>query len=159
MGAWAELTIELDRLKGLAEPRLLDRGLGSVDPNVVTGALTVSAKALLRTKLIDRKVGALGVYVSGYASLEAFLDALAGAPALQDQLQDLLALAFLRVYLRQKRNGPSDVWAEDAEEFENDLNSAVRAFAELAPNAIAQRNRTGPVPGGALYSTMSTYDS
>ena len=159
MPGWADISIDPSRVKALSQ-RLINRTSRTYDPSEITTEREDAAKMLLWWKMRDPKVGGLSQYVDSYDSPGEMLDAIADKAELADDVQDMLALAFLVIYLRSKRNTALDVMSEDAAMFEADLDLAVRAFAGIAPFYLAHANRTGPATGGggALASTMGTYD-
>jgi hypothetical protein len=156
---WTDLTIDADRVKALAEQRMLDRSTKVFDTSEITPARTQAALDLVSRKLFDPKTGGvLTQYIATYGSKGALLDAIADDEDLVAERADMLAFAFLRVYLWSKRNTGRDVFREDADVFEKDLDSAIRAFQSSAAYALGATTIVGVRGGGAAYSSYSTYD-
>lgn len=158
---WANLTIDAGRVQGLAEQRLLDRASKGFDESQITAERTQAAKDLVSRKLFDPKVGgSFAQYVAAYGSKPLLLDAIADEAKLADERAEMLAFAFLRIYLWQRRNTGRDVYGEDAEYYEKDLDSAVRSFLASAAYILGQSSRSvARSGGGAFASTYTTYDT
>lgn len=152
---WEEMPVNEDLLRGFAEQMMMDRVLRSFDSGLVTDSAVHAAKVLVRTKLM---ASPLGRYLPRLGSQHSLLDAIASSGELRDSLDEMLAYAFLHNYSARVRNDDTDRLHTDAQRFLDKLNESIVAFAATAPHALGFTARAGTSGGGAIYSTMPTYD-
>lgn len=130
--AWDTLQIDPATVKGVAYTLLIDHEAQNFDETKITPEKTAAAKQLARRKILDPKVGHASELIERQGGVKGFLDALSDLAATSDDLQDVLAHAFVHIYAWDYRNAPQDMFAGSAEKAEDDLESAVRVLMDNA---------------------------
>lgn len=129
---WGTLSIDSSRVQGVAHTLLIDHEAQNFDATKITAEKTTAAKQLARRKILDPKVGHASELVERQGGVKSFLDALSDLTQVSDDLQDVLAHAFVHIYAWDFRNAPQDMFAGSAEKAEEDLESAVRVLMDNA---------------------------
>lgn len=107
MGAWSDLELSSDTLKGVAEIDFVDPDTGDYDADRVTAQYITAAKRYVETRLI-RTMPELMARAGGP---EAFMDVVSARTTIASIVQEILAWSFLLHYYRQESMGNSDVFS------------------------------------------------
>lgn len=154
MGAWADMTLSMAEVKGLAENLLTDRQSGGFNPDLTNMEREQAAKGRLEDVLF--KAGGLAAFVDDAGGPDALLDALADDATLNGRLQRGFALAFLDLFADDDAVIQSGRTAERSGRFAGRLKGWAKAFGSIAPHVLGYTNQPSPAGAGAFASTMST---
>jgi hypothetical protein len=157
MGAWADLTIDVEDLQGHAEYLLVDRQDGGLDGNVITTARLQTAKQHLRTALLQH--GGLKQHVDDAGSLTDLFDDVAGESALESDLKNGYALSFLSKFAGDDAVFPGGRTAERQEQFEDELKDWAMWFGDVSASALGYTSKTSSgVTGGAFATSTNRHE-
>jgi hypothetical protein len=158
MDAWADLTIDVRMVRGLAQYYITDRQRASFDASEVGSEDRVeAAKGKLEDVLMTD--GNMSQYVDDAGGPDALLDALANESTLESRLDRGLALAFLSVYGPDTAIVSGSRRQERADGFEDELMRWARSFGEIASYQLGYTTTsTRTSSSGAFAQTMGTWD-
>lgn len=153
MGAWTDLTLDVDDVFGQAENLLTDRQSGNFDANQLTADRTSTAKKHLRTALMQH--GGLKAHVDDAGGLTALFDDVAGSDVLAEDLQQGFALAFLAKYAGDDAVIASGRTAERQSQFQGDLEDWAGWFGDVAASELGYTGTTSTTTGGGAFAASA----
>lgn len=159
MGAWDDLTVDLPKVRGLAENLMTDRQRGQFDAARAKGDAESAAKGELEDVLLHPKHGGLGQHVDDAGGPEQLLDALAGDSELKDRLKRGHALAIIANYADDDAvfsGGPTD---ERSNKARDRLHEWAQSFGQIAPYQLGYTSTSTDGLGGSVTNTYDRYDA